>query len=99
MRRYTLASNEARNHVDLREYEDIIIEAVREFMPTAVVRVEMDCYYASPTPKKGTAVKIGRKICKSALSKYCVHIPKLFSSIETKEETHDENKQHHGGHF
>ena len=99
MRRYTLASLDARNAVDLRDFEDIIVDAVRSICPTATVLVEKNCYYVSPAPKKGDAVKIGRLICKSALSQYCVHIPKLFSSIEVKEELDVGKQQPLGGHF
>jgi len=99
MRKYTLASVDARNGVDLRDYEDIIVEAVRDVCPTAKVRVEKDCYYVSPTLSKGDAVKVGRLICKSKLSRYCIHIAKLFSSIEVKEESYVREQQQLGGHF
>ena len=82
MRKYTLASPSAKVSVDLRNYQNVIIEAVHEYMPTAVVRVEADCYYVSPTPSKGDAIRIGRKICESSLKEHCIQIPKLFSSIE-----------------
>lgn len=98
MRKYTLASCDARNGVDLRDYEDIIVGAVRDVCPRAKVRVEKDCYYVSPTLSKGDAVKVGRLICKSKLSRYCIHIAKLFSSVEVKEESHGE-QQPLGGHF
>lgn len=99
MRRYTLASHEARNDVDLRDYEDVIIGAVHGVCPKANVRVEKDCYYVSPTLSKGDAVKVGRLICKSKLSRYCIHIAKLFSSIELKEESYVREQQQLGGHF
>ena len=103
MRRYTLASPDARLAVDLRDYAAIIEEAVHAVMPTAKVQVEHDCYYVAPTPTQGDAVRIGRQICRSTLNKHCVKIPKLFSSIEVdevKEETNDREseQQHHGGH-
>ena len=93
MRKYTLASVDARNGVDLRDYEDIIVDAVHS------VRVEKDCYYVSPTLSKGDAVKVGRLICKSKLSRYCIHIAKLFSSVEVKEESYVREQQQLGGHF
>lgn len=99
MRKYTLASAQARGDVDLRDYADVIIEAVQSIMPEANVRIERDCYYVSPAPKKGDAVRIGRQICKSSLCRYCVQIPKLFSSVEVEDEKNDNRKeQHHGGH-
>ena len=102
MRKYTLASTGARSRVDLRDYADTITEAVHKIIPSAMVEVQQDCYYVSPTPSQGEAVRIGRQICKSGLNKHCVQIPKLFSSIEINEKEADENepipKQRHGGH-
>ena len=80
MRKYRLASADSRNHVDLRKYQDIITEAVHEIMPKATVTVEKDFYAVSPPPSKGEAISIGRKICKSHLSCYCVILNKLFCS-------------------
>lgn len=103
MRKYTLASPDARVSVDLREYDDVIIAAVMDVMNDEDVEVvvRQDCYYVSPTPSKGDAIRIGRLICKSALGNHCVKIPKLFSSIEVEEEPNDETEQQkqHGGHF
>lgn len=103
VRKYMLASLSEREDVDLRDYDDVIIDAVHKFMPEATVRVETNCYYVDPTPSRGTAVKIGRKICQSELKQYCITIFKLFSSIEieggrqngTKE---SRKSQHTGGH-
>lgn len=102
MRKYTLASSNARQEVDLRDYKDVITEAVIAVMPAAIVRVERDCYYVSPMPTQSQAIKIGRHICQSKLKHNCVQIPKLFTSIEVKEvNVNDEAKQqqeHTGGH-
>lgn len=97
MRKYTLASSDARSAVDLRNYRNIIESAIHEIMSQAIVTVEQDCYYVSPTPSKGDAIRIGRLICKSGLSSHCIQIPKLFSSIEIKEETHDRKEHKHPG--
>lgn len=103
MRRYTLASTEARSAVDLRDYKDVITNAVREVMAgvnNLKVVVTKDYYTVSPTPEKGDAIRIGRIICKSALNRHCVQIPKLFSSIEVKESDNGERKEHQmGGHM
>ena len=100
MRRYTLASPESRKNVDLRDYKEVIEKAVHGVMPKATVRVEKDAYYVHPTPIQADAVKIGRQICKSAISEHCVFIPKLFSSNEVKESEDDRKKQQClGGHF
>lgn len=103
MRKYTLASPTAKTTVDLRDYADIIIDAVHAVMPSAAVKVEQDCYYVDPTPTQGSAIKIGRHICQSALKIHCIQIPKLFCSVEmdahTKEENESgKNKQRVGGH-
>ena len=104
MRKYTLASKDAKTTVDLRDYRQVIEDAVHEVLPAAKVQVESDYYTVSPTPKQGNAVRIGRATCKSKLKKHCVQIPKLFSSAEVdevKEETNDREseQQYHGGHF
>ena len=100
MRKYTLASRDAKEGVDLRDYQQIIEDAVHEVLPNATVQVEVDYYTVSPTPKQGDAVRIGRAICKSELKKYCVQIPKLFSSIEIEEEKDDggTKEKRPGGH-
>ena len=102
MRRYTLASKGAKTGVDLRDYRQVIEDAVHEVLPHAEVKVEADCYYVEPTPKQGDAVKIGRAICKSKLRKHCIQISKLFSSVEVElEEVRPDGKTkavRHGGH-
>lgn len=103
MRKYVLASKDARGTIDLREYRSVIEAAVHEIMPQATV-VVMDHYYTvEPSPPQGSAVKIGRIICKSGLCTQCVYIPKLFSSTEEqpseKEERNGKRKRNpHGGH-
>ena len=103
MRLYTLTSSDARRTVDLRDYKDVIVNAITTVMigKDVTVVVEKDSYTVSPAPSKGEAIRIGRAICKSKLNKYCVQIPKLFTGeeIETKEEI-DESKTNHrmGGH-
>lgn len=101
MRKYTLAASGSKGTVDLRNYESVIVEAVHAVMPNASVTVEPDCYYVAPTPKPGDARKIGRQICKSGLSHHCIQIPKLFTSVEIKEEAKNERtteQKHLGGH-
>ena len=95
MRKYTLAASGSKDKVDLRGYEELITEAVLAVMPDATVTVERDCYYVTPTPKPGDARKIGRLICKSGLSQYCIQISKLFCSVEimeVKNETSDKSE-------
>lgn len=101
MKKYTLASSAARKAVNLQDYEDVIINSVTDVMGSRVDRVvvEPDCYYVSPTPSKGDAIRIGRLICKSALGKHCVQTPKLFLSVEMEEENNDNSEQkQYGGH-
>ena len=105
MRKYRLASGKARRTVDLRDYTATIEEAVREAIPTATVEVYETYYTVSPTPTKSQAIKIGRRICQSALAQYCVPIPKLFVSVEITDKTKEEAKngtdqsKFNGGHF
>lgn len=100
MRKYTLAASSSKEKVDLRDYAAVIAEAVQEVMPGATVTVEQSCYYVTPTPKPGDARKIGRQICKSDLSQYCIQIPKLFCSVEIQEVNNEsrEEQKHPGGH-
>lgn len=106
MRRYALASLEHKQNVDLREYEDVIVEAVIGAMKDVddVSVVVYERYYeVSPSPGRGAAIAIGRTICKSDLGKCCVQIPKLFMSREVlcdEEENNDKrNKNRLGGHM
>lgn len=99
MRRYTLASIDARKDVDLRLFSDFIEETVHEFMPNAIVAVEQNYYTVSPTPQKGTAVRIGRKLSSNKeMGKHCVKIPKLFYGTNIEEVIYEKQKCN-GGHF
>ena len=106
MRRYTLASPEHKQNVDLRDYEEVIVEAVMAAMKDVegVSVVVCEKYYeVSPSPSRSAAICAGRAICKAGLGKFCVSIPKLFSSVEIekgKEEKNDEEKTNRlGGHM
>lgn len=106
MRRYALASPERKKYVDLRDYEDVIVAAVKEAMKNVddvSVVVHEHYYEVSPSPGRGAAIAIGRAICKSGLGKCCVQIPKLFSSREVlcdKEANNDaKTKNRMGGHM
>lgn len=105
MRKYYLASQDAKQKVDLRDYEDVIVGAVMDVMKDVEgvsVVVHEKFYAVSPSPSRSQAIAVGRKICKSGLSQHCVMIPKLFSSIEvlSKEEKKDgEKKNSMGGHM
>ena len=106
MRRYQLASPDHKQNVDLRDYEEVIVKAVKDAMKDVddVLVVVCERYYeVSPSPSRGAAIAVGRAICKSGLGKCCVQIPKLFSSIEVTEETEEKNdrkkKNRMGGHM
>ena len=80
MRKYWLASKEARLGVDLLGYEAQIVDSVHQVMPTATVKVERDHYTVSPTPSRSEAIRIGRLLSKKeVLGGYCIKIPKLFN--------------------
>lgn len=101
MRKYTLASIDARKEVDLRYFSEFIEKTVHEFMPNAIVNVEQNYYTVSPTPQKGDAVRIGRKLSSNKdMGKYCVKIPKLFygTNIDNMEVIYEKQKCN-GGHF
>ena len=101
MRRYTLASLDARNDVDLSLFKDLIESTIREVIPGAIVKVEPSYYTVSPTPSRGDAIRIGRKLSKKqVLGQYCVKISKLFNgeNVVIKEELYGEKKCN-GGHF
>ena len=106
MRRYALASPEHKQNIDLRNYEDVIVAAVKEAMKNVdgvSVVVHERYYEVSPSPGRGAAIAIGRAICKSDLGKCCIQIPKLFSSREVscdKEEKNEaKNKNRMGGYM
>lgn len=82
MRKYILASPTARAEVDLIDYREEIEAAVFDVMPKAVVTIYEDYYTVSPSPDKGDAIRIGRRISKTVLGQYCIHIPKLFNGEE-----------------
>lgn len=105
MRRYALASLEHKQNVDLRDYEDVIVEAVMAAMKDVEgvsVVVHEHYYEVSPSPSRSAAICAGRAICKAGLGKFCVSVPKLFLSVEVlkeKEEKNDEKKTDRmGGH-
>ena len=96
MRKYTLASPDAKTVVDLRDYADIITDAVLSVRPTATVVVEKDYYTVSPSLTQSQAIKAGRQICHSNLKQYCIQLPKLFTSIQLSDrekETTDEERE------
>lgn len=106
MRRYELVSPSYKQNVDLREYESVIVAAVMAAMKNVegVSVVVCERYYeVSPSPSKGAAIAIGRAICKSGLSKCCVQISKLFSSVEVCVDEEEKNGREvtnkMGGHF
>ena len=106
MGRYALASPEYKQNVDLRNYEEVIAEAVMAAMKDiedVSVSVHEKYYEVSPSPGRGAAIAIGRAIAKSGLGKCCVQIPKLFSSVEVLTCKEDKNGEREtnclGGHF
>ena len=101
-----MASSDAKQKVDLRDYEDVIVEAVMEVMKNVEgvsVVVREQYYEVSPSPSRSQAVAVGRKICKSGLSQHCVQVPKLFLSKEEKpgkeEKKSGEKTNRMGGHM
>lgn len=99
MRKYTLANARYRGVVDLRDYTEVITNAVLEFAPTATVVVNKDHYTVSESLTQSQAVRIGRRICESDLSRHCVKMSKLFNSVVVKERANDDRNKQTGGHY
>ena len=97
VRKYALANGSMRGVVDLRDYSDVIIAAVQEFAPGSTVVVCQDYYTVLEPLTQSQAVKIGRRICESNLSQYCIKLSKLFNSKEVTNET--TQSQRPGGHY
>ena len=99
LRKYSLASVEKRGVVDLRDYADVIISAVTEFAPGATVDVYSDHYTVKEPLTQSQSVRIGRRICESALGKHCIQLTlsKLFIGKEVVNENRSKSKQV-GGH-
>ena len=95
---HTTTNGSMRGMVDLRDYSDIITAAVQEFAPGSTVVVCQDYYTVLEPLTQSQAVKIGRRICESNLSQYCIKLSKLFNS---KEVTNEKAKQSQrpGGHY
>ena len=96
MRKYTLANPQAKATVDLTDYSEVIANAVMDVMKDVddlTVLVEKDCYFVTPSPSKGDAIRIGRIICKSVLGGYSIQMPKLFTSVLITEEVPNEDSE------
>lgn len=90
MRKYQMIPPEARINVDLRDYKNKIIEAVKEVMPFADVVVEKDYYTVDPSPYHSQAIRIGRSLSKiPVFRENCVYVAKTFYSEEVVEEVDD----------
>ena len=99
MRKYTLANAQYRGVVDLRVYAEVITNAVLEFAPNATVVVNRDHYTVSESLTQSQAVRIGRRICESDLSRHCVKMSKLFNSVVVKERANDDRNEQTSGHY
>ena len=97
MRKYSLANISRRGSVDLREFEDVIINAVQEFAPGNTVVVASDYYMVRNPLTQSQAVKIGRRICESDLSRHCIKLSKLFNSKEVSD-GNNKKQEHNGWH-
>ena len=100
MRKYILADSLKRGIVDLRDYADVIISAVTEFAPASTVTVHSDHYTVLEPLTQSQSVRIGRRICESALGKHCIQLTlsKLFIGKEVVNETRSKSKQVGGHH-
>ena len=78
MRVYKLAAPYHRSYVDLRDFKDIIKQAVHQEVPDAKVVVKEDCYEIDRDISKGNAIRIGRTLASGELGKYCLQRATLF---------------------
>lgn len=78
MRVYELANTELRGSVNLINYEEIIKQIIKDIAPQVKVTVEPDRYILDREISKGQAIRIGRKIAKSRLGRYCLQRSILF---------------------
>ena len=86
MKRYELVSDEYRNTTDLRNYEKLIRETVKELMPNATVIVEKNFFLVGPAPDHGFSVSMGQTLSKiENMGNYCAMVPRLFTGTEVVE--------------
>jgi len=78
MRVYKLAAPYHRSYVDLRDFKDIIKQAVHQEVPDAKVVVKEDCYEIDKDISKGDAIRIGRTLASGELGQYCLQGATLF---------------------
>ena len=85
MRVYKLAAPYHRSYVDLRDFKDIIEQAVHKEVPNAKVVVKEDCYEIDKDISKGDAIRIGRTLASGELGQYCLQRATLFigHTVET----------------
>ena len=84
MKRYRFASTTAAKEVDLRDYEDIILEAASEVIPNRKIRVGRHDFKVEHITR-GEAIALGRLLAKTELWKYHIDAPKLFIGEEMEE--------------
>ena len=83
MKRYELVSDEYRNTTDLRNYEKLIRETVKELMPKATVIVEKNFFLVGPAPDHGFSVAMGQILSRiENMGAYCAMVPRLFTGTE-----------------
>ncbi len=84
MKRYRFASTAAAKSIDLREFEDVILDAAKEVIPNRRIKVYKS-YYTVEYISRGEAIALGRLLAKTKLWKYHVDAPKLFVGEEMEE--------------
>ena len=78
MRVYKLAAPYHRSYVDLRDFKDIIEQAVHKEVPDAKVVVKEECYEIDKDISKGDAIRIGRTLASGELGQYCLQRANLL---------------------
>ena len=84
MRVYKLAAPYHRSYVDLRDFKDIIKQAVHQEVPDAKVVVKEDCYEIDKDISQGDAIRIGRTLASGELGQYCLQRATCYCSSVTQ---------------
>lgn len=92
MRKYCFADKDYKHTIDLKDYADVIVEAVHEICPDIEVIVESDGYILPKDVPHGIKVKIGMALAKTELAQYCLNRPVLFRG-KTMNEQKNKRKQ------
>ena len=82
MKTFELFSDSHRGKVDLRNYEEMIRQTIKEIMPDAKVTVAKRRFTVDPTPTQCQSIYISKTLSKTeCLGEYIEYVPRLFRSV------------------